>query len=200
MSNNILILSSVLLSAPWIIATRSWHGPETEPLDKPRLIIQKYICHTYCDRVEETYRKTAVTAEHQLSTSPTEERRQIQSTYHELIPARNASLAAMQGSPSGSNVRYYPTWKHSPLKERNEKGCYNAWTARCLQLGCESLRLFIADQYEIFRPSPCPVLHQHCTKDVYTPQGSTRDPWTVQCGSSQYITHISNVRLQCAYC
>jgi hypothetical protein len=24
-------------------------------------------------------------------------------------PARNASLAAMQGSASGSNVRYYPT-------------------------------------------------------------------------------------------
>jgi hypothetical protein len=32
------------------------------------------------------------------------------STVHryELIPARNASLAAMQGSASGSNVRYYP--------------------------------------------------------------------------------------------
>jgi hypothetical protein len=33
----------------------------------------------------------------------------LQSTDHELIPARNASLAAMQGSASGSNVRYYPT-------------------------------------------------------------------------------------------
>jgi hypothetical protein len=33
----------------------------------------------------------------------------IQSTDHELIPARNASLSAMQGSVSGSNVRYYPT-------------------------------------------------------------------------------------------
>jgi hypothetical protein len=30
-------------------------------------------------------------------------------TDHELIPARNASLAAMHGSASGSNVRYYPT-------------------------------------------------------------------------------------------
>jgi hypothetical protein len=29
----------------------------------------------------------------------------IQSTDHELIPARNASLAAMQGSASGNNVR-----------------------------------------------------------------------------------------------
>jgi hypothetical protein len=25
------------------------------------------------------------------------------------------SLAAMQGSAKGSNVRYYPTWKYSPL-------------------------------------------------------------------------------------
>jgi hypothetical protein len=49
----------------------------------------------------------------------------VQSTDHELIPARNASLSAMQGSASGSNVRYYPTWKHSPLRERNEKCCYN---------------------------------------------------------------------------
>jgi hypothetical protein len=33
----------------------------------------------------------------------------IQSTDHELIPARNAGLATVQGSASGSNVRYYPT-------------------------------------------------------------------------------------------
>jgi hypothetical protein len=33
----------------------------------------------------------------------------IQSTYHEVIPARNTSLTAMHGSASGSNVRYYPT-------------------------------------------------------------------------------------------
>jgi hypothetical protein len=33
---------------------------------------------------------------------------QVQSTDHELFPARNASVAAMQGSASGSNVRYYP--------------------------------------------------------------------------------------------
>jgi hypothetical protein len=31
------------------------------------------------------------------------------------------SLAAMHGSASGSNVRYYPTLKHSSLKERSEK-------------------------------------------------------------------------------
>jgi hypothetical protein len=47
-------------------------------------------------------------------------------TDHELVPARNASLAAMQGSASGSNNRYYAMWKHSPLKERNERVCYNA--------------------------------------------------------------------------
>jgi hypothetical protein len=50
----------------------------------------------------------------------------LQSTDHELITERNANLAAMQGSAGGSNVRYYPTLKHSPLKERNEQGCYNA--------------------------------------------------------------------------
>jgi hypothetical protein len=33
----------------------------------------------------------------------------VQSKDHELIPARDASLAAMQGSASGSNVCYYQT-------------------------------------------------------------------------------------------
>jgi hypothetical protein len=33
----------------------------------------------------------------------------VLSTDHELIPARNASLAAVHGSARGSNVRYYPT-------------------------------------------------------------------------------------------
>jgi hypothetical protein len=47
--------------------------------------------------------------------------KRAQSTDHELIPARNASLVAMQVSASGSNVRYNPTWKHSPVKERNEQ-------------------------------------------------------------------------------
>jgi hypothetical protein len=31
------------------------------------------------------------------------------SKHHDLIPARNASLAAMLGSATGSNVLYYPT-------------------------------------------------------------------------------------------
>jgi hypothetical protein len=41
---------------------------------------------------------------------------QILSTDHELIPARNANLAAMHGYAGGSNIRHYPTLKHSPLK------------------------------------------------------------------------------------
>jgi hypothetical protein len=94
-------------------------------------------------------------------------------TDHEFISTRNESLASMQGSESGSNVPYYPTRKHSPLKERNEQGCYNA---RCLQLGYKSLRLLIADQYDVFSPPVCSVLPP---KDVYAAQGSTRDLWTV---------------------
>jgi hypothetical protein len=57
------------------------------------------------------------------------------------------SLATMQGSAIGSNIRYYTMRKHPPLKERTEQDFYNAvQTARCLQLGHESLRLLIADQ------------------------------------------------------
>jgi hypothetical protein len=53
------------------------------------------------------------------------------STDHELIPARNAGLAAMHGSASRSNVRYYQTWKYSPLKGINKHGflqCLNCQT------------------------------------------------------------------------
>jgi hypothetical protein len=55
---------------------------------------------------------------------------------------------------------------------------------RYLQLGYESIRPFIADQKEIFRPPVSSVLPPHCTKDVYRRQGSTRDLWTVggDCG------------------
>jgi hypothetical protein len=49
------------------------------------------------------------------------------STDHEMIPARNASLVAMQRSASGNNVPFYSTWKHSPLKEGNEQYCYKAY-------------------------------------------------------------------------
>jgi hypothetical protein len=109
----------------------------------------------------------------------------VLSTDHELISARNASLAAMHGSASGSGVRYCPTWKHSPLKEINEQGCYNAQTARCLQLGCESLRLLIADQEEVFRPPACFELPPPCTKGVYTPQRSTCELWKVPSGTAR---------------
>jgi hypothetical protein len=53
------------------------------------------------------------------------------------------------------------------------------YNARCLQLGYESLRILITDQWEVFRPRVLFVLPSHCTKDVHTPQGSTRDLWTV---------------------
>jgi hypothetical protein len=45
------------------------------------------------------------------------------STVHRsrVLPPRNASLTAMQGSASGSNVRYYPTWKHRPSKNEMNK-------------------------------------------------------------------------------
>jgi hypothetical protein len=42
----------------------------------------------------------------------------LQSTDHELIPARNACLAAMKGSAIGSNVRFYA--KFAP--QRDETG------------------------------------------------------------------------------
>jgi hypothetical protein len=42
--------------------------------------------------------------------------------------------------------------------------------------------LFITDQQKVFRSLAFFVLPSHCTKDVYTPQGSTRD-----CG--QYVEH-----------
>jgi hypothetical protein len=101
------------------------------------------------------------------------------STDHELIPVRNASLAAMHGSARESNVQYYPTWKHSPLKERNEQVCYNACTARCFQLGYKSLvSLSLTNRKSSVHlcalKSP-----PHCTKEVYSQQGSTRDLWTV---------------------
>jgi hypothetical protein len=43
----------------------------------------------------------------------------------------------------------------------------------------------------IFLPPVCSVLPPPCTKDVYTPQGSTRDPWTVlsRLSPSPPITH-----------
>jgi hypothetical protein len=62
-----------------------------------------------------------------------------------LIPARNASLAVVQGSTSGSNVTIQSK-NIRPLKKELNKAVNNAYNARCLQLGYESLRLLIADQ------------------------------------------------------
>jgi hypothetical protein len=82
----------------------------------------------------------------------------------------------MYGSVSESNVRYNPMWKHSSLRERNEQGCYDAWTARYLQLGYESLRLLIPDQYEVFHPSSCFVLPRTALRS-FTPAGI--NSWSV---------------------
>jgi hypothetical protein len=59
-----------------------------------------------------------------------------QSTDHGLIPARNASLAAMHGSAGRSKVRYCLTWKHSTLNKKKRQSHEHAW---CLQLAYESL-------------------------------------------------------------
>jgi hypothetical protein len=102
----------------------------------------------------------------------------------------------MQGSASGSNVRYYPTWKHSPLKERNEQGCHNAWTARCLQLGCDH-------HVSLLLTTRMPSVHLHAlyslphwNKYVYTQQGSTRDLWTVRTSeTSVYLYEATRCRI-----
>jgi hypothetical protein len=45
----------------------------------------------------------------------------VHSTDHELIPARNVSLAAVQVSSEGNNVRYYPMENIIPSKEEMNK-------------------------------------------------------------------------------
>jgi hypothetical protein len=70
---------------------------------------------------------------------------EILSTDHELIPERNASLAAMQGSASGSRLMFV-TIKRGNIRPSKEKiiRTYSSYNARCLQLGYESLRRLIA--------------------------------------------------------
>jgi hypothetical protein len=73
-------------------------------------------------------------------------------------PSKNVSLAAMQGTASGSNVRYYPTWKHSPLKERNEQ----------VLLQCLNCPMFAVGQWITTSPYRRPVgsfpsTCMHCT-------------------------------------
>jgi hypothetical protein len=72
-------------------------------------------------------------------------------------------------------VWYYSTWKHSPLKKDVNKA---VTIPDFLQLGYESLRLLISDQYKVFCPTASSVLPPHWTQDVYILQGSTRDLWT----------------------
>jgi hypothetical protein len=79
----------------------------------------------------------------------------------ELSPASNASLAAMQGSARGGNVRYYPTWKHSsPNKEMNKAV---TMFPDCL--------MFVAKLHHYVSLSltnrKSSVLPPRCTKDVY---------------------------------
>jgi hypothetical protein len=45
----------------------------------------------------------------------------------QVDPHKNASLTSVQGSASGRNFHYYPMWKQTLLKERNEQGCYNVY-------------------------------------------------------------------------
>jgi hypothetical protein len=101
----------------------------------------------------------------------------LQPTDHEMIPARNASLAAMKGSASGSNVYYYPTWKHSPLKKK--------WT-RLLQCPIFAVRLWGTTspyRWPIGNlPSTCMVCTPpHCTK-TFTPRGDQLVIWTQYSG------------------
>jgi hypothetical protein len=61
----------------------------------------------------------------------------------------------------------------APQRKKRTRLLHCFQNARYLQLGYESLRLLIADQPAVFE------LPSHCTKDIYTRQGSTHDLWTV---------------------
>jgi hypothetical protein len=68
-----------------------------------------------------------------------------------------------------------------PSKERNEQGCYDASKlSDFLQLGYESLRLLIADQYEVFRPPACFALPPSAVR-TFTPPPPRRDQLVI-CG------------------
>jgi hypothetical protein len=66
----------------------------------------------------------------------------------------------------------------------------------------------IADQKGVFRPPVCFVLPPHCTKDVYTPQGSTRDLSALSASQKGpcsmkllvvYLTTLTSSRLCCTF-
>jgi hypothetical protein len=89
----------------------------------------------------------------------------------------------MHGSASGSYIRYYPTWKHSPLKEKNGRGCYNLQNPNC-PMFAGRLRKTMSPYRWPVGSLPSTYMFDtplHCTKDVYTPQGSTCDLWTFVC-------------------
>jgi hypothetical protein len=89
-----------------------------------------------------------VTAQHCLN---------ILSTGLELVPATNASLATMQG--------YYPTWNHSPLKERNEQGCL----LQCLNCPMFAVRLWITKFLSLTNRKSSVHLHA-----LYSPRTALR--------------------------
>jgi hypothetical protein len=101
----------------------------------------------------------------------------VLSTDRGLIPARNASLAEMHGSASFrsllSNVKTF-----APQRK--------IWTRllQCLNCTMFAVRLWITTSPYRWPIGSLPSTFMlwtppHCTKDVYTPQGSTRDLWTV---------------------
>jgi hypothetical protein len=95
----------------------------------------------------------------------------ILSTDHELIPQGMRVLRqctvlrqeAMVVTIQRKNIR--------PSKKEMNK---SVTSLKCPMFAVR-LCIFTADHYEVFRQLACSVLPPHCTKDVYTPQGSTRD-------------------------
>jgi hypothetical protein len=72
------------------------------------------------------------------------------------------------------------------IKRKNIRPSKKKWTMllQCLSCPMFAVRLWITTsryRWSIWslRPSACCVLPPHCTKDVYTPQGSSRYLWTV---------------------
>jgi hypothetical protein len=109
------------------------------------------------------------------------ERDLLQSTDHELIPARNVSLTSMPGFASGSN---FVTIQHENIRPSN-KEINKAVTMFKLPYVCSlamnhyvflslTNRKSSVHLRALYTPPP-----QLCTKDVYTPLGSTCDLWTV---------------------
>jgi hypothetical protein len=104
------------------------------------------------------------------------------STHHELIPTRNAVLAAVQGS--ASNVGCYLTWKHSPLKEK--------WTRllQCLSCPMFAFRLLITTSLYRWSVGSLPSTSPRTALRPFTP----RKVQLVICGqyTSQYPRRMSS--------